>query len=155
MGYPASMAPLLLLLSCTPVMMARLREDEDRGQLGSAVQGYWKAAQWGDAPGLAPFLPVPADQLAVARSIANPVVKVTDARLLQVVVGPELVLRKDRRYQDLDVRWREGTALVQVETWGLSNQRVSTETVEQVWYLCPRGWVLDTAKSPIDADRPW
>lgn len=149
------MLSLLLLVSCTPAMMARMREDLDRGQLGEAVEGYWKAAQWGDAPALATFLPIPADQLAVARSIANPVVRVTDTRLLQVVVGPELVLRKDRKFQDLDGRWREGTALVQVETWGLANQRVLSETVEQVWYLGPRGWVLDTAKSPIDADRPW
>lgn len=149
------MLPILMLLACSPAMMARAREDADRKHLGEAVTAYWKAAQWGDATALAAFLAEPADQLAVARSVAAPVLRVTDAKLLQVVVGPELVLRKDRKLQDLDGRWREGTALVQVDCWGLSNQRVATETVEQVWYLGPRGWVVDTQRSPIDADRPW
>ena len=151
----AVLFPLLLSTACTPAMMARMREDFDRKFLGEAVDGYWKAARWGDAPALSAFLSRPEDQLAVARILANPILRVTDARILQVVVGPELVLRKDRKMQDMDARWREGTALVRVEAWTLATERVEAATVEQAWTLGPRGWTMNTAVSAIDADRPW
>lgn len=135
--------------------MLHLREDLDRQHLGEAADGYWKSARWCDVAGLSLFLAEPADQLAVARACATPTLKVTDARILQAVVGPELVGPRQRHLSDLAERWRTGTVLVQVEAYGVASTRLESTTVEQAWWLGPRGWRVDTAASPLDADRPW
>ncbi len=148
-------ALLLVLIACSPARMAKAREDVDRAALGEAVAAYWKAAQWNDVAGMSGFLARPEDQLLVAKVAASPVLRVTEGKVLQVVVGPELVVRKDRDRADLDAQWRVGTALVRVEAWGLADQRVTAETIEQAWTMGPRGWTVDTSRSPLDADRPW
>jgi hypothetical protein len=45
--------------------------------------------------------------------------------------------------------------LVRVEFYELAGTRVLAETVEQRWKMTSTGWTVDTARSPIDADRPW
>ncbi len=135
--------------------MLRLREDADRQHLGEAADLYWKAARWCDAVALAPFLTEPADQLLVARTCATPREKITDARILQAVVGEELLAPRLRKYADLTQRWRTGTVLVQVESYGLNSDRLQTTTVEQPWVLDPRGWHVDPTVTPITPDHPW
>lgn len=147
--------PFLIFAACTPAMMRLQRENLDRGHLGEGVDIYWKAARWGDVATLSSLLVRPEDQLAAARVLASPTLRVTDVRVLQVVVGPELVERRERDRTDLNQRWREGTALVQVEVYGLATNRVESTTEEQKWVMDVRGWHVDTEASPIDADRPW
>lgn len=149
------LALLLSLLACSAARRAELREAGDQAQLGAAVDTYWKAARWGDVRTLSTFLIEPADRLAVARVVATPTLRVTDATVLQAVVGPELVEPKRRSKTDRAERWREGTVLVKVEAYALSSNRLTVETVEQAWVRDARGWHVDTASSPIDADRPW
>ncbi len=146
---------LVVFLACSPAVLLRQRESLDRQQLGESVALFWKSARWGDVAGLSSFLPRPEDQLAAARILAAPTLRVTDVRVLQVVVGAELVARKDRDHADLEQRWREGTALVHVEAFGLATNRVESRTEEQKWVRGARGWQIDTLASPIDADRPW
>ncbi|GDX81531.1 hypothetical protein LBMAG42_33420 [Deltaproteobacteria bacterium] len=145
----------LSFLACTPAMMALQRENLDKGHLGEGVDIYWKAARWGDVATLSSLMVRPEDQLAVARVLASPTLRVTDVRVLQVVVGPELIARRDRDRTDVNQRWREGTALVQVEVYALATDRVESTTEEQKWVMDVRGWHVDTEASPIDADRPW
>lgn len=136
-------------------MMLHLREDVDRKALGEAANLYWKAAKWCDPAALAAFYPDPPEQLAVAKVCASPTLRVTDVKLLQVVVGEELVAPKARHRADMHELWRKGTALVQVEAYGLSSNKLEVTTVEQQWSMDPRGWHVDAAASPVDADRPW
>ncbi len=151
-----TLLPLILsLLSCSAARRAELREVGDQAQLGAAVDTYWKAARWGDVRTLGSFLLEPADRLAVARVVATPKLRVTDATVLQAVVGPELLEPKARSKTDRAERWREGTVLVKVEAYALNSDRLTVETVEQAWVRDARGWHVDTAASPIDPDRPW
>ncbi len=148
--------PLLLLtFACSAARQAEIREAGEERLLAAAVDTYWKAARWGDAGTLGAFLTEPADRLAVARVVATPKLRVTDTRVLQVVVGSELVEPRARSKTDRTQRWREGTALVQVEAFALNSDRLEVVAEEQRWVRDARGWHVDTAASPIDADRPW
>jgi hypothetical protein len=149
------MSLLFTLLACSAARQAEIRESGDERELGAAVGAYWKAARWGDGAALATFLLEPADRLAVARLVATPTLRVTDATVLQAVVGDELIAPKDRKKSDRTARWREGTVLVKVEAYALNSDRLQVETVEQRWLRDARGWHVDTVLSPIDADRPW
>jgi hypothetical protein len=146
---------LLGLSGCNAARRAEIREAGDQAQLGAAVDTYWKAARWGDARTIGSFLIEPADRLAVARVVATPTLRVTDVTVLQTVVGVELIEPRARSKTDREERWREGTVLVKVEAYALNSDRLTVETVEQAWVRDARGWHVDTAVSPIDADRPW
>jgi hypothetical protein len=149
------MSLALLLAACSAARQAELREIGDQQALAVAVDTYWKAARWGDTGTLSMYLLEPTDRLAVARVIGTPQLRVTDVGVLQAVVGAELVAPRDRDRKDRTQRWREGTALVRVEAFALASDRLASETVEQHWFRDARGWHVDTARSPIDADRPW
>ncbi len=140
---------MLPLAACTRAQIEQMHELRDKRSLGEAADAYWLAVKWNNVGGVSGFLTDGADQLRVARMIADGRVHYTETRLLQLVLGPEL--EKDRQPE-----LREGTVLIRVEGYENSGTRLRVQTVEQHWKrLKLKGWLVDTQKSPIDEDVPW
>lgn len=155
-GYPGAVttpALALALLGCNAAHRLEVRESRDKAALAEASGEYWKGVRWNDVAVASKYLASAEDQLAVARILASPVLRVSDVRVLQVAVDPELVDPKTR--PEAAVTRREGAILVRVEWYEVAGPRVVVETVEQRWRLDGKGWSVDTARSPLDADRAW
>lgn len=141
------------LPGCSAARKLEARESRDKAALGEASGEYWKGVRWSDVALQSKYLPRAEEQLAVAKIAATPVMRISDVRLLQVAVDPELLSPPYKG--EITATRREGVVLVHVEWYQVAGTRVVTESVEQRWRMDASGWTIDTAKSPIDADRPW
>lgn len=140
---------LPLALGCTRAQIEQMHELRDKRSLGEAADAYWLAVRWNNVPAVSAFLSEGADQLKVARMMADGRTHYTETRLLQVVLGPEF--EKDKQPE-----LREGTVLVRVEGYDNSGTKLTVQTIEQHWKrLQLKGWLVDTKVSPIDEDVPW
>jgi hypothetical protein len=137
------------ILACSAEMRALHRQTKARTELAEVAGDYWTAVRWGEASKLGAFYAASEDQLAVTRVAGNTPFKVSDASIVQVVVGAELP--KEREPDT-----REGVALVRIEAYDIRRNRLEVSEVEQHWlYREPRGWIVDVAKSPVGAETAW
>ncbi len=144
---------LAVLPGCNAAHRLEVREGRDKAGLAEASGEYWKGVRWNDVAVASKFLASADDQLALARVLASPVLRISDVKVLQVAVDPELVDPKTR--PEPTVTRREGVILVRVEWYEVAGTRVVVESVEQRWRMDGTGWTVDTTRSPLDADRPW
>lgn len=144
---PLLLACLVLLSACAGAGR-RMRDQRDRGALTEAVQGYWDAVRWNDAARASTWLADPKDQLALGRLVSEPRYRVSDVVIVQLALGEEL---PEERLPER----REATALVRLEVADAVRYKGETVTVEQHWIKRERAWYVDTARSPLGADRPW
>lgn len=143
------LVPLLVLtVGCSPAARLKVRSQRDTRTLAAAANEYWRAVRWGDVGTAAAYLESPDERLRLGRLASEPKVRVTDAQVVQIVLGdalPEARLPESR----------EGIAVVRVEGYDVVSGRVDTVTVEQHWVLVGHGWRVDAERSPLGADRPW
>ncbi len=144
-----ALLPLLLLcVGCSAATRARLHTQRDTRTLAEAADGYWLALRWGDAATASGFLESPEERLRLGRLLGDPKVRLTDAAVVQVVVGDEL---PEARLPET----REGVAVVRVEGYDVLRGRVEAVTIEQHWVRADRAWKVDAERSPLGDDRPW
>ncbi len=141
-------AVLPLTSACGPAWGLRMRENRDTNLLAAAATDYWTMVRWNDPGRAAAYLATPEEKLRLSRLLGDPQVRMTDAIVLQVVVGEELPEER------LPTR-REGVAAVRIEGYDIRKGRLTVETLEQHWVKADRGWQIDAAASPLGADRPW
>lgn len=133
---------------CGPVARLRFLEQRDTTTLAAAANDYWLALRWNDPGGASLFLETPEQRVKLGRLVSAPTVRITDAAVVQVVVGPELP--EERRPET-----REGIVVVRIEGYDIRRNRLDVATVEQHWVRDPRGWKVDAELSPLGDDRPW
>ena len=141
-------AVLPLTGACGPAWGLRMRERRDTTVLAAAATDYWTMVRWNDPSRAAAYLATPEEKLRLARLLGDPQVRMTDAIVLQVVVGEELPEER------LPTR-REGVAAVRIEGYDIRKGRLTVETLEQHWVKGDHGWQIDASASPLGADRPW
>ncbi|MFN7147616.1 MAG: hypothetical protein ACK4YP_27860 [Myxococcota bacterium] len=143
------LVPLLVLtVGCSPAARLKIRSQRDTRTLATAASDYWLAVRWGDVGTAAAFLESPEERLRLGRLASEPKVRVTDAQVVQVVIGDELPEAREPET-------REGVAVVRVEGYDVVSGRVDIVTLEQHWVLVGHDWRVDAERSPLGADRPW
>lgn len=139
---------LLLAAACSPAARLKIEAKRDTRTLAEAADGYWSALRWNDVAAASGYLATPAEQLKLARAVSDPRMRLTEAAVVQVVVGEPL---PDDRLPET----REGVAVVRVEAYDVVSGRAQILTLEQHWVRSARSWVVDAERWPLAADRPW
>ncbi len=141
--------PVLLvvaLVACSSTHREALRARAAEGALAEAAQEYWNGVRWA-RPELT-LAHLPPDDAATALA-AGGQRRVTDMALLRVTVeapAAEDPLRTPR----------VGQTWTRVESFAPREGRVDSEVVTQAWSRDADGvWRVDTARTPLHADRPW
>jgi hypothetical protein len=137
----------LSLLGCAALQSQILDEQESR-MFATAAGEYWRAVRWNDPAGAAKYLEDPADRLKLGRAMTDGRYRLTDAEVVQVVLGDPLP-------RTARPNTRDGTVIVKLETVDQRMNRVEVQTVEQHWAKSALGWHVDAERSPLGADRPW
>jgi hypothetical protein len=139
---------VLLLVGCPASVRMAMKEKRDSAALATAASDYWTMVRWGEAARASAHLENPAQKLQLARLLGDPHVRITDASVLQVVVGDDLPAEQLPRK-------REGTAMVRIEAFDIRGGKVEVQTLEQHWVKVDFTWLVDAEKSPLGAERPW
>jgi hypothetical protein len=135
---------LLLLTSCSAAHRAQMQEKHASSSLSAAAEAYWFAVRWNDPDAAGTFLDTPEARLGLTRLVDAHTLRLSDAQVVRVEVGPE---HGDRR---------DGLALVRVEAYAAAGTKLVQDVIEQHWVLTEgHTWMVDTAKSPVTAERLW
>jgi hypothetical protein len=137
---------VLTLLACTMTHREALRARAAEGALAEAVQDYWEGVRWSRPErALAHLSPSDASTVLATGGLR----RVTDVAVLRVVV--------DAPATDDPLRTpRAGQTWTRVESFAPREGRVDSEVVNQAWSRGTDGvWRVDTARTPLHADRPW
>ena len=144
-----AMSALLLslsLASCSATHREAIRSRTDRRLLGTAAEDYWTSVRWNDVSGAGAYLGTADERIKLAKALSEPILRITDVRVLTVEVG--------ETKPDAAVR-REGTVLVKVESYDIAGVALNSSTIEQAWTLTGRVWHVDAEHSPLTDGRPW
>ncbi len=148
------MRPLLALLlilapGCSATHRAIVQDNRARASLADAAEAYWEAVRWNNPQAATTFLDSPEARRGLLTLIDTHTIRLSDAEVRQVDVGPELT-------DATATHKRQGVALVRVEAYAAAGTRLVQEIIEQHWTQSPSGaWFVDTEKSPVTADRLW
>ena len=141
--------PLFVLAGCSAAHRATAQTRHAQSTLADAAEAYWNAVRWNNPQAATTFLDSPEARSGLVRLIDDHTVRLSDAEVRQVDVGPE-ILTPGAAHK------REGIALVRVEAYASAGTRLIQETIEQHWAQSPAGaWFVDTQKSPVTAERLW
>lgn len=145
----ARLVALLLLAGCSATHRAQVQDNRARAGLAEAASAYWEAVRWNNPQAASTFLDTPEARLGLLKLVDAHTVRLSDAEVRQVDVGPEIT-------DPASLRRREGVALVRVEAYAAAGTRLVQDTIEQHWAQSAAGaWFVDTAKSPVTEDRLW
>lgn len=137
---------LLALLACTSTHREALRARAAEGALAEAAQEYWEGVRWSRPERTLAHLPAADAAAVLATGGAR---RVTDVAVLRVTLDPPAA--------DDPLRApRAGQTWTRVESFAPREGRVDSEVVNQAWSRGTDGvWRVDTARTPLRADRPW
>ncbi len=113
--------------------------------LGDAATKYWEGVRWNDPGKSTPYLADLEARVALTQLINDPQVRLTDATVVQVELGVET--KGDPV--------RPAVVLIRLEIVDQARNRYETLNYVQHWSEIGRAWVINSAKSPLAADRPW
>lgn len=121
-----------------------VRNNRQQSDLAEAADTYWRAVRWGDIAGAGMFLADAQSRLNLSQMVSDPGFRLVDAAVIQVAVS--------LTEPDEDPL---GLVLVRVEGIELRTNHVEIYTFQQNWKMTSGSWFVDTALSPLGADRPW
>lgn len=113
-------------------------QPKEQQLLQDSARLYWEAMRWGDSEKAGAFIES-ADERVLFRDWMEEYGeghRLESAKVLQVILGPELRQPTDGRLQTADV-------YVRTKGYTYPAQIVESERVEQAWYRSLNGWFVD------------
>ncbi len=120
-------------------------ESRQARALGESATTYWEGVRWADAGKASPFLADIEQRVLLTQMLDTGSAKLTGVTVIQAELGAD----------PKDGAPRPAVVLVRLEVIDMTLNRYSTVDYVQHWQEVGFNWLVDSALSPLGADRPW